>query len=96
MKHKFTNEITKDFDTYNSMHHYIFYGEDDILNKELPIKTSGIIVGSVVLNNKNEIFSINVTNVRYSDAFEKYVSDKYMDKCYCFDKDEVVKTNENL
>lgn len=89
-RNKYINEITKDFDRFNSLHHYMFYGEDDILNKELPIKTLGVKVGSVVLNNSNKIFCVNVdTNlkVKYTDEFEKYVSDKHMDKPYDFNND---------
>lgn len=93
MRNKYTNEITKDFDEYNNLHHYMFYDDADINNKELPIMTDKYKVGYVALNNSNKIFSVSVdTNliIKYTDEFEKYVSDKYMDRVYDFSKDEEV------
>lgn len=93
MRNKYTNEITKDFDEYNGLHHYMFYDEEDINNKELPIMTDKYKVGYVALNNSNKIFSVSVdTNlsIKYTDEFEKYISDKYMDRVYDFSKDEEV------
>ena len=90
MRNKYTNEITKDFDEYNGLHHYMFYDEEDIRDKELPIMTDKYKVGYVALNNSNKIFSVSVdTNlsIKYTDEFEKYVSDKYMDLPYKFRKD---------
>lgn len=90
MRNKYTNEITKDFDEYNGLHHYMFYDEEDIRDKELPIMTDKYKVGYVALNNSNKIFSVSVdTNliIKYTDGFEKYVSDKYMDLPYEFRKD---------
>lgn len=90
MKNKYTNEITKAFDEYNGHHHYMLYDEQDILNRELPVNIDGYTVGSVVLTNNNKIFAVYVdTNLRikYSDEFEKEVSDKFMDLSYDFSKD---------
>lgn len=92
MKNKYINEITKDFDSYNNLHHYMFYDEEDIANKELPIQTEKYTVGYVALNNRNNIFCVSVdTNlsIKYTDEFEKYVSDKYMDLPYDFKGDEL-------
>lgn len=90
MRNKYTNEITKDFDEYNGLHHYMFYDDEDINNKELLIMMDKYEVGYVALNNSNKIFSVSVDtnlNIKYTDEFEKYVSDKYMDLPYEFRKD---------
>lgn len=89
-KNKYTNSITKFFDAYNGFSHYMWYDESDISAKELPIKVAGgITVGYVALNSRNIIFSVSVnTNLsRYSEQFEKEVSDKFMDELYEFNKD---------
>lgn len=93
MRNKYTNEITKDFDNFNGLHHYMFYDDEDINNKELPIRMDKYQVGYVALNNSNKIFSVSVDTelkIKYTDEFEKYVSDKYMDRVYDFSKDEEV------
>lgn len=90
MKKKYTNSITKFFDDYNDFHHYMFYDESDMEAKELPIKCCGVTVGYVALNNSNKVFCINVdTNltIRYTESFEKKVSDNFMDQLYDFSKD---------
>ncbi len=91
MKRAYTNSITKFFDDYNGFNHYMFYGEEDIKNKELPIRVAGgLTVGSVCLNNSGKIFSINVDTcltVKYSEHFEKTINDKFMDAEYDFSKD---------
>lgn len=96
MREMYTNKITETFDNFNpELHHYMYYDESDINNKELPVIIPGKQVGSVVLNNSNKIFAVYVnTNLieRYTDEFEKYVSDKFMDRKYEFDKDVIFKT----
>lgn len=94
MKKKYYNEITRFFDSYRNEpnSHYMCYDEDDIENKGLPVKYKGVTVGEVVLNNKNKIFAVFVNTdlvIKYTWAFEKSVSDKYMDLLYEFDKDEI-------
>lgn len=106
MKKKYYNEITRFFDDYKSEdrelakyfksaipRHYICYDDSDIENKELYIKFKEMTVGSVILNNSNKIFAVFVrTNlvIKYTDKFEKAVSDKYMDLPYDFSKDELI------
>lgn len=90
MRNKYINDITKFFDDYNSLHHHMYYDESDMEAKELPIKCCDTTVGYVALNNRDKIFSINVdTNlsIRYTEQFEKEVSDKFMDQLYDFSKD---------
>lgn len=90
MRNKYTNEITKDFDKFNGLHHYMFYDDEDINNKELPIRMDKYQVGYVALNNSNKIFSVSVDTelkIKYTDEFEKYVSDKHMDRLYDFSED---------
>lgn len=89
-KNKYVNDITKEFDAYNNKHHYMCYDITDILLKELPIKTEGKTVGYVALTHRDRIFCIEVdTNltIKYTDEFEKYISDKYMDKIYDYKND---------
>jgi len=93
MKKNYYNEITRFFDKYRNEpnSHYICYDEEDIEKKELRIKYKGITVGAVILNNSNKIFAVYVRTdlvIKYTDAFEKSVSDKYMDLPYKFDEDE--------
>ena len=95
-KNKYVNSITKFFDAYNGFSHYMWYDESDIAAQELPIICGNSTVGYVALNSRNIIFSVGVnTNLsRYSEQFEKEVSDKFMDELYKFDKD--VKAAEEL
>lgn len=94
MRKFYTNDITDDFNNFKpEFDHYICYDNSDIEKKELPIIIPGKQVGSVILNNSNKIFAVYAdTNLieKYTDEFEKYVSDKYMDRVYDFSKDEEV------
>lgn len=97
MKYKYYNDITRFFDKHNPKNgnHYMYYDEEDIERKELPIQTSGVTVGQVILNNSNKIFAVYVdTNlkIKYTFEFEKAVSDTYMDMPYDFSKDGKVKS----
>lgn len=89
MRNKYTNSITDFFDKHTNLTHYMCYDNSDIAAQELPIICGNSTVGYVALNSRNIIFSVGVnTNLsRYSEQFEKEVSDKFMDELYEFDKD---------
>lgn len=88
-KNKYVNSITKFFDAYNGFSHYMCYDNSDIAAQKLPIVCGNSTVGYVALNSRNIIFSVSVnTNLsRYSEQFEKEVSDKFMDMEYKFHED---------